>query len=98
MDYFTRMTCKTSDLSKKNIVLMGRKTWESIPPKYKPLKNRINFVLSSKSDLDFSGFKDVYGFQSLEDVVNKLVDENFKNQYENIWVVGGAQIYKVIYF
>src|SRR5690242_16512107 len=32
--------------SRKNIVVMGRSTWDSIPKKYRPLDNRINVVLS----------------------------------------------------
>lgn len=94
MEYFTRMTSITNDKSKKNIVIMGRRTWESIPPKYKPLENRINFILSS-TQLDLKGYNDVYGFTAIEDVVKKLNDEDFKKQYEQIWVIGGAKIYKV---
>ena len=33
-------------LPRQNAVVMGRKTWESIPPKFRPLPGRINVVLS----------------------------------------------------
>lgn len=97
MEYFNTMTTRTTDESKRNIVTMGRKTWESIPPKFKPLKNRINFILST-SELDFSSYRDVYGFKNLDDAVNKLKDDHFKNQYETVWVIGGSKVYQVIFF
>lgn len=49
MNFFTNMTTKTKNIDKKNVVLMGRRTWECIPKKYRPLENRINIVLSSQS-------------------------------------------------
>jgi dihydrofolate reductase len=38
--------------SKKNVVIMGRVTWESIPPKFRPLDNRFNIVVSRNLDYD----------------------------------------------
>ena len=49
MKYFNRMT-KTAAAGKKNAVVMGRKTYESIPPKYRPLDGRVNVVLTKQKD------------------------------------------------
>lgn len=47
MAYFKELTSKTRGGSdKQNVVIMGRKTWESIPAQFRPLKGRINIVLS----------------------------------------------------
>ena len=35
---------------RKNAVIMGRKTWESIPASKRPLANRINVVLTRNPD------------------------------------------------
>ncbi|KAE8863700.1 hypothetical protein PTNB73_06907 [Pyrenophora teres f. teres] len=55
MGFFARVTKRTSPPSnngtkKINAVLMGRKTWESIPPKFRPLKDRLNIVITSKPE------------------------------------------------
>ena len=47
MAFFKKITSETADNSKKNAVIMGRKTWDSIPVKFRPLANRINVVLST---------------------------------------------------
>ena len=44
--YFKALTTRTADPQKQNAVIMGRKTWESIPTKFRPLAGRINVVLS----------------------------------------------------
>ena len=49
MAYFKELTTRTADPAKQNAVVMGRKTWESIPPKFRPLPGRVNIVLSRGS-------------------------------------------------
>ncbi len=46
MAYFKALTTQTRDSNKQNAVIMGRRTWDSIPAKFRPLSNRINIVLS----------------------------------------------------
>ena len=41
--HFKNITTKFETL--ENVVLMGRNTWESIPNKFRPLKDRINIIL-----------------------------------------------------
>jgi dihydrofolate reductase len=55
MVYFSKKTIgkyKCSGDDKKNAVVMGRNTWESLPKKYKPLPNRLNVVLTRSRNGD----------------------------------------------
>ena len=46
MAYFKELTTATRGGGKRNAVVMGRGTWESIPPRFRPLPGRVNVVLS----------------------------------------------------
>jgi len=59
LKYFKKITTD-SESDKKNAVIMGKNTWESIPDKYKPLPSRINCILSRS----FNVLKKVF-FQAL---------------------------------
>ena len=54
MAHFKQITTSNSGITDKfdlyNIVVMGRKTWESIPPRYRPLERRFNVVLSNNQE------------------------------------------------
>ncbi|XP_050297446.1 dihydrofolate reductase-like [Anthonomus grandis grandis] len=89
MAYFSRMTKTTKDPTKKNIVIMGRKTWESIPEQFRPLPGRINFILS-RSNLDLQQYQDTFGFKSFETALDALSWGSF----ESVWVIGGYSVYK----
>ncbi len=51
MTYFARVTSNAPE-GKHNAVIMGRHTYESIPPKFRPLSNRINIVISRNKQYD----------------------------------------------
>ena len=90
--YFARLTKTTRDFSKQNAVLMGRKTWQSIPARVRPLRNRINIVLSSLPKADISESEDVFVCKSFAEAV-ELVD-SLNEKIESCWVIGGSSVYE----
>jgi dihydrofolate reductase len=65
-------------------VIMGRRTWESLPPRVRPLPGRRNIVLSRRTDLAAAG-AEVVG--SLEEALAGCRTE------PEVWVIGGEQVY-----
>ena len=64
-------------------VIMGRKCWESIPEKYRPLPNRYNIVLTRNKDYIADGATVYHDLPSaLENIDGK------------VFIIGGSQIYK----
>ncbi|KAG2350335.1 hypothetical protein BDR05DRAFT_954431 [Suillus weaverae] len=53
MAYFARVTSTASE-GRKNAVIMGRKTWESIPANFRPLSKRLNVVISHNKDYELT--------------------------------------------
>jgi dihydrofolate reductase len=93
MKYFRDLTINMqaddeSDQQKKNVVIMGRRTWESLPNNYKPLPNRVNVVISRNLNYPFPA--DVLHSKNIEEALNILKQKN----YGNIFVIGGAAIYE----
>ena len=78
-------------LTEHNIVVMGRKTWDSLPKK--PLPNRLNFVITSQTQN--KGCDLVNGewiLISMENMIFQL--ENNNHDYDNYFIIGGGTIYK----
>jgi dihydrofolate reductase len=46
MAFFRKVTTGHSTSDTRNAVIMGRRTWESIPAKFRPLPGRINIILT----------------------------------------------------
>ncbi|KAH0554382.1 dihydrofolate reductase isoform X1 [Cotesia glomerata] len=91
MAFFTNMTTKTKNVNKKNVLIMGRKTWEGIPKKFRPLQNRINIILSHQK-LDYENEPIVC--QSLQHALDTISKPDLCEIVENIWVIGGHAVYK----
>lgn len=80
---------ETPSPEKQNAVIMGRKTWDSIPPKFRPLEGRINVVLTSKDASSFPS--NVHVAASLEDATSQLC--RIQN-VGHVFVIGGSQVYE----
>ena len=65
-------------------VIMGRKTWDSLPAKFRPLPGRVNIVITRQPDWHQNGAQP---FTSLDDALR------FCEQFEEVWVIGGAQLF-----
>lgn len=70
-----------------HIVVMGRKNYESIPEKFRPLPNRLNVVLSRNTAFTAENCLVFHNLQACLDY--------FKNEAERtVFIIGGGQIYK----
>ena len=69
-------------LTLDSTILMGRKTWESLP--IRPLSNRRNIVLSSKK------VTNVECYTSVEKCIKRLDDDRI----DKLFVIGGSTVYR----
>ncbi|KAI9339671.1 dihydrofolate reductase-like domain-containing protein, partial [Obelidium mucronatum] len=78
----------------QNVVIMGRRTWESIPLKFRPLPGRVNMVLSRSEEFRRSN-PEALVFSSLDDAIAhaKTVTLVAANSHGEIIVIGGASVY-----
>jgi dihydrofolate reductase len=70
-------------LTSGNTILMGKKTWESLPRR--PLPNRINIVLTDNREDKFEGAVTAF---SIDDAISKC------NKEDEIFIIGGGSIYR----
>ncbi|KAI5855579.1 dihydrofolate reductase-like domain-containing protein [Durotheca rogersii] len=112
MAYFARVTKRpaASDSARSaaapplNVVVMGRKTWDSIPPRFRPLRGRLNLVVSrsaSTSSPPPEGPEGPVFVASLENALDYLtvpsddhgISAHAPPSPRRVFVIGGAQIY-----
>ncbi len=75
--YFKRLTLGCP-------VIMGRKTWDSLPPRFRPLPGRRNVVVTRQPDWQAEG---AFCAHSLIEALRQCQDQ------PDVWVIGGAELY-----
>ncbi|MGX9346010.1 dihydrofolate reductase [Microbacterium sp. KNMS] len=78
MAFFKRATTGTP-------VVMGRKTWLSFPERFRPLPDRPNIVVTRDEGFAAEGAQVVHSLEDALEAAGRIDDE--------VWVIGGAQIY-----
>ncbi len=82
-----------AELTTRHTVLMGRKTYESLPAKFRPLPNRLNVVLS-RSAGPIGAPDGVRQYRSPEEFFAACMNGTQQLPSDTVWVIGGAEIYK----
>jgi len=81
-----------------NAVVMGRNTWESIPTKFRPLKDRVNVVISRNTNYDLSQGENtatVHLRSDLDSALSLLSNTDHEHKpISRAFVIGGASLYK----
>ncbi|MET1064254.1 MAG: dihydrofolate reductase [Arthrobacter sp.] len=84
MSHFTRLTTG-------HPVIMGRKTWESFPDKYRPLPGRTNIVITRQEG--WGGTPAAAGAIAVKSLDDALLESQFVPGNEMVWIIGGGNIY-----
>mgnify|MGYP003685466899 CR=1 FL=1 len=103
MKLFKRITTtiqnpNDKEKGKLNAVIMGRKTWESIPNKFRPLPNRINIILSRLMNKEETEVENsIYVVRNLEEL-DKLIEQlKEEQQLATPFIIGGSTLYNKMF-
>jgi dihydrofolate reductase len=69
-------------------VVMGRRTWDSLPPRFRPLPGRRNIVVTRRADWSAEGVETAH---SIAEALTLAAAEPAETGF--IWVIGGAQLF-----
>jgi len=88
LELFKKITSNVNCYVKKNAIIMGKNTWNSLYNK--PLKNRINIILTSKPDEIKINDKSIVVCKNFDDALDFCNNCIFINK---IFVIGGKSLY-----
>ena len=73
-------------LTEGSPVLMGRATWDSLPPRFRPLQGRRNIVITRDSSWTAEGAEAAYSSRQALELAST-------DQSATVWITGGGMIY-----
>ncbi|GAA6053092.1 hypothetical protein JCM3770_000380 [Rhodotorula araucariae] len=97
MGYFARVT--KGEQPGRNAVIMGRKSWEGIPSRFRPLPERENVVVSRQEGFDLGGAPRTHLASSLSSAISLLRSSPTASSGQSsascdrVFLIGGAQLY-----
>ena len=95
LQHFKQLTTEDTDSAVKGIVIMGRKTFESMGSK--PLPKRVSFIITSQLDYaqqkGLEGKANAYVVHNLDDALTQAASLAHGAHLETIWVIGGEQVF-----
>ena len=96
LQHFKAMTTEATDSDIKGIVILGRKTFESMGSK--PLPKRISFIITSQLDYaEQKGLVDndnAYVVHNLDDALTQAASLAHGAHLDTIWMIGGEKVFK----
>ena len=95
LQHFKQLTTKDTDSAIKGIVIMGRKTFESMGSK--PLPKRVSFIITTQLDYaqqkELVGSEKAYVVHDLEEALAQAASLAHDLHLETIWVIGGERVF-----
>ena len=89
--HFKSLTSAARSPAQRNVVIMGRATWESIPARFRPLSGRINIVVSRRATPATLALPRGVHLASSLDAALALAAE--LTPTDSVFVIGGGQLY-----
>jgi len=71
-----------------NSVIMGRRTWDSLPDSFRPLPERVNIVMSRDTNWQAEGAETAL-------YIGRAIELAYAEGSDECWVIGGAQVYEM---
>ena len=71
-----------------NSVIMGRRTWDSLPDAFRPLPERVNIVMSRDTNWQAEGAETAL-------YIGRAIELAYAEGSDECWIIGGSLVYEI---